>query len=213
MAGTDRSAREEQAGEATALLNIKQTEKEGTWQEWRLKQNGLWRIRAHWYWKWVVEPKHSFQKEAGQDLSNLRERGNSASVQDWHLNPALLFPSADSEIIIKVYLFFLFHLRATTMLHDEEVQAQVTRAANGFWVLLVFNRPGVFLGVTKYCSARVVLESGSHWEQKLPKCSTASAEFSVSTEHWSSRVWMGFASVGCPKDTVSTVSALEKQNW
>lgn len=46
MAGTDRSAREEQAGEATALLNIKQTEKEGTWQEWRLKQNGLRRIRA-----------------------------------------------------------------------------------------------------------------------------------------------------------------------
>lgn len=179
MAGTDRSAREEQAGEATALLDIKQTEKEGTWQEWRLKQNGLRRIRAHWYWKWVVEPKHSFQKEAGQDLSNLREGGNSASVQDWHLNPALLFPSSESEIIMEVYLFFLSHLRVTTVLHDEEVQAQVIGTASGFWILLVFNRPGVFLAVTKYCSARVSLESGSDWDQKLPKCSTTSAEFSM----------------------------------
>lgn len=179
MAGTDRSAREEQAGEATALLGIKQTEKGGTWQEWGLKQNGLWRIRAHWYWKWVVEPKDSFQKEAGQDLSNLRERGNSAPVQDWHLNPALLFPSADSEIIMEVYLFFLFRLRVTTALHDEEVQAQVTRAANGFWIILVLKRPGVFLAVTKYCSARVMLESGSDWDQKLPKCSTPSTEFSM----------------------------------
>lgn len=178
MTGTDRSAREEQAGEETALLDIKQTEKEGPWQEWRLKQNGLRRIRAHWYWKWVVEPKHSFQKEAGQDLSNLREGGNSASVQDWHLNPALLFPRADSEIM-EVYLFFLFHLRVTTVLHDEEVQAQVTEAANGFWILLVFNRPDIFLAVTKYCSARVRLESGSDWDQNLSKCSKPSAEFSM----------------------------------
>lgn len=125
MAGTDRSAREEQAGGATALLDIKQTEKEGTWQERRLKQNGLRRIRAHWCWKSVVEPKHSFQKEAGQDLSNLREGGNSASVQHWHLDPALLLPSVDSEIIVELYLFFLSHLRVTTVLHDEEEQAQV----------------------------------------------------------------------------------------
>lgn len=137
------------------------------------------RICAHWYWKWVVEPRHSFQKEAGQDLSNLREGGNSASVQDWHLNSALLFPSAESEIIMEVYLFLVFYLWVATVLQDEEAQAQVTGATNGFWILLVCNRPGVFLAVTKYCSPRVRLESGSDCDQKLPKCSTPIAEFSM----------------------------------
>lgn len=71
LAGTKRIAREEQAEEETDLFDLKQTRKKKTLGRCKsFGKKGLWRCQASWYWKWVVEPRHSFQKETGQDLSN-----------------------------------------------------------------------------------------------------------------------------------------------
>lgn len=139
--------------------------KEDTWQESKPWKNGLRRTDASWYWKRMVGPRHSFQKEAGQDLSNPRgslyQREEMAPVWDWRLNSALLLQTARLDLL---HLFFLSRFGVPMVLRDRGVQAKVMGAASRIWVLQFFLSGQVFSR-----EPRSGVVHGSYWNQAEPE--------------------------------------------
>lgn len=72
-----------------------------------------------------------------------------------------------SQKLLQRYIYFFFFILGSLqccMMEKCKLRSQEQQTAfEFFWF---FIRPGIFLGITECCSAWVVLESGSDWDQK-----------------------------------------------
>lgn len=118
-----------------------------------------------------MEPRHSFQKEAGQDLTDpsgsLYQREETQYHHRIDSSTLLCCSQMQSQKLLQRYIYFFFFISGSQqcyMMKRCKLRSQEQQMAFEFFCFFI--RPGVFLGITKYCSAWVMLESGSDWDQK-----------------------------------------------